>query len=141
MKRRNFIIASASAGALALTGENVLANTKNETEIETQPKTVYFHYLLFWLKPELTPNQVKDFQNFFEGLKKLPYVKNVRYGGPANSSPRPVMDNSFTYNASMEFDSLEDLETYGKLDGHLALVAKYKPFFNKMMVHDSIYNQ
>ncbi|KIO54483.1 Dabb family protein [Flavobacterium hibernum] len=141
MERRNFIIASASAGALALTGENVLANTKNETETETKPKTVYFHYLLFWLKPELTPNQVKDFQNFFEGLKKLPYVKNVRYGGPANSSPRPVMDNSFTYNASMEFDSLEDLETYGKLDEHLALVAKYKPFFNKMMVHDSIYNQ
>lgn len=139
MKRRNFIITSASAGALALVGENVLANPVNETASKT--KTVYFHYLLFWLKPELTPAQVKDFQNFFEGLKKLPYVKNVRYGGPANSTPRPVMDNSFTYNASMEFDSLEDLETYGKLDGHLALVAKYKPFFNKMMVHDSVYNQ
>lgn len=139
MKRRNFIITSASAGALALVGENVLANPVNETASKT--KTVYFHYLLFWLKPELTPTQVKDFQNFFEGLKKLPYVKNVRYGGPANSTPRPVMDNSFTYNASMEFDSLEDLETYGKLDGHLALVAKYKPFFNKMMVHDSVYNQ
>ncbi|MFG4002239.1 Dabb family protein [Flavobacterium aquidurense] len=139
MKRRNFIITSASAGALALVGENVLANPVNETASKT--KTVYFHYLLFWLKPELTPTQVKDFQNFFEGLKKLPYVKNVRYGGPANSTPRPVMDNSFSYNASMEFDSLEDLETYGKLDGHLALVAKYKPFFNKMMVHDSVYNQ
>lgn len=139
MKRRNFIITSASAGALALTGGNVLANPLNE--IEPQSKTVYFHYLLFWLKPELTAEQVKDFKNFFEGLKKLPYVKNVRYGGPANSTPRPVMDNSFTYNASMEFDSLEDLETYGKLDGHLALVAKYKPFFNKMMVHDSVYNQ
>ncbi|OXA74357.1 hypothetical protein B0A67_00825 [Flavobacterium aquidurense] len=139
MKRRNFIITSASAGALALVGENVLAKPVNETASKT--KTVYFHYLLFWLKPELTLAQVKDFQNFFEGLKKLPYVKNVRYGGPANSTPRPVMDNSFTYNASMEFDSLEDLETYGKLDGHLALVAKYKPFFNKMMVHDSVYNQ
>jgi hypothetical protein len=139
MKRRNFIITSASAGALALVGENALANSVNETASKT--KTVYFHYLLFWLKPELTPAQVKDFENFFEGLKKLPYVKNVRYGGPANSTPRPVMDNSFTYNASMEFDSIEDLETYGKLDGHLALVAKYKPFFNKMMVHDSVYNQ
>ncbi|MCC9064781.1 Dabb family protein [Flavobacterium piscisymbiosum] len=139
MKRRNFIITSASVGALALAGENVLANPLNTVASKT--KTVYFHYLLFWLKPELTAAQVKDFENFFEGLKKLPYVKNVRYGGPANSSPRPVMDNSFTYNASMEFDSLEDLETYGKLDGHLALVAKYKPFFNKMMVHDSVYNQ
>lgn len=139
MERRNFIITSASAGALALVGESVLAKPLNE--IQHQQKTVYFHYLLFWLKPELTSEQVKDFQNFFEGLKKLPYVKNVRYGGPANSTPRPVMDNSFTYNASMEFDSLEDLETYGKLDGHLALVAQYKPFFNKMMVHDSVYNQ
>ncbi|WP_289661247.1 Dabb family protein [Flavobacterium panacagri] len=139
MERRNFIIKSASAGALALAGAKVLANTSNETE--SQHKTVYFHYLLFWLKPELTPEQVEDFKNFFEGLKKLPYVKNVRYGKPANSTPRPVMDNSFTYNASMEFDSLEDLETYGKLDGHLALVAKYKPFFNKMMVHDSVYIQ
>jgi Stress responsive A/B Barrel Domain len=139
MKRRNFIITSASAGALALVGESVLAKPLNE--IQHQQKTVYFHYLLFWLKPELTSEQVKDFQTFFEGLKKLPYVKNVRYGGPANSTPRPVIDNSFTYNASMEFDSLEDLETYGKLDGHLALVAKYKPFFNKMMVHDSVYNQ
>ncbi|MCV9927511.1 Dabb family protein [Flavobacterium sp. LS1R49] len=139
MKRRNFIITSASAGALALTGGKVLANTLNE--ITPKAKTVYFHYLLFWLKPELTAAEVKDFQNFFEGLKKLPYAKNVRYGGPANSTPRPVMDNSFTYNASMEFDSLEDLETYGKLDAHLALVSKYKPFFYKMMVHDSIYNQ
>ncbi|MFC0778829.1 Dabb family protein [Flavobacterium sp. HJSW_4] len=139
MERRNFIIKSASAGALALTGAKVLANNTDETE--TKSKTVFFHYLLFWLKPELTAEQVSDFKNFFEGLKKLPYVKNVRYGGPANSSPRPVMDNSFTYNASMEFDSLEDLETYGKLDAHLALVAKYKPFFNKMMVHDSVYNQ
>lgn len=139
MERRNFIIKSASAGALALTGAKVLANTSTETE--SQHKTVYFHYLLFWLKPELTSEQVEDFKNFFEGLKKLPYVKNVRYGKPANSTPRPVMDNSFTYNASMEFDSLEDLETYGKLDAHLALVGKYKPFFNKMMVHDSVYIQ
>ncbi|KQB42623.1 Dabb family protein [Flavobacterium aquidurense] len=139
MKRRNFIITSASAGALSLIGGKVLANNSDITV--PQPKTIYFHYLLFWLKPELTSTQVKEFQNFFEGLKKLPYVKNVRYGGPANSTPRPVMDNSFTYNASMEFDSLEDLETYGKLDGHLALVAKYKPFFNKMMVHDSVYIQ
>nr|WP_294781627.1 Dabb family protein [uncultured Flavobacterium sp.] len=141
MERRNFIIKSASAGALALTGEAVLANATAKPEEESKSKTVYFHYLLFWLKPELNAEQVEDFKNFFEGLKKLPYVKNVRYGGPANSSPRPVMDNSFSYNVSMEFDSLEDLETYGKLDAHLALVAKYKPFFNKMMVHDSVYNQ
>ncbi|MDN3672959.1 Dabb family protein [Flavobacterium branchiarum] len=137
MKRRNFIIKSATAGVLALTTGKVLANSINEKV--HKPNTVYFHYLLFWLKPELTSTEVEDFQNFFEGLKKLPYVKNVRYGKPANSTPRPVMDNSFTYNVSMEFDSLQGLETYGKLPEHLELVAKYKPFFNRMAVHDSIY--
>jgi len=100
---------------------------------------VYFHYLLFWLKPDLSAEQVEEFKQFFEGLKKLPYVKNVRYGKPAASSPRAVLDNSFTYNASMEFATLEELEAYGKLPGHLALVAKYKPYFERMMVHDTVY--
>ncbi|MDV6168224.1 Dabb family protein [Flavobacterium sp. DG1-102-2] len=139
MERRNFIIKSAGAGALALVGGKVLGSTFNETEVK--PKTVYFHYLLFWLKPELTTAEVKEFENFFEGLKKLPYVKNFRYGKPANSTPRAVVDNSFTYNASMDFDSLEDLEAYGQLKEHLALVAKYKPYFTKMMVHDTVYDK
>lgn len=134
MKRKNFIQSLGTAGVLSLASSSLLAATSPKKK-----KSVYFHYLLFWLKPELSPVQVKEFEQFFEGLKKLPYVKNVRYGKPANSSPRAVLDNSFTYNASMEFDSLEDLETYGKLPGHLALVAHYKPYFDRMMVHDSVY--
>jgi|APHig2749369809_1036254.scaffolds.fasta_scaffold17319_2 hypothetical protein len=106
-----------------------------------QDKPVYFHYLVFWLKPDLSQQEVADFQNFFEGLKQLPYQKNLRYGTPAASTPRSVLDQTYTYNASMEFDSLEDLEKYGQLPEHLALVAKYKPYFVKMLVHDTVYNQ
>ncbi len=40
----------------------------------------------------------------------------------------------------MEFDSLEELEAYGKLPEHLVLVQKYKPFFERMLVHDTVYN-
>ena len=101
---------------------------------------MYFHYLLFWLRDDLSELEVKEFENFFEGLKKLPYQKNLRYGKPAASSPRSVLDNTFTYNASMEFDSLEELEAYGKLPEHLALVETYKPFFDRMLVYDTAYN-
>ncbi len=101
---------------------------------------MYFHYLLFWLRKDLSESEVKEFENFFEGLKKLPYQKNLRYGKPAASSPRSVLDSTFTYNASMEFDSLEELEAYGKLPEHLALVEKYKPFFDRMQVYDTVYN-
>jgi hypothetical protein len=40
----------------------------------------------------------------------------------------------------MDFDSLEELEAYGQLPEHLTLVKKYKPMFEKMMVHDTVYN-
>lgn len=134
MKRKDFILTLGTASVMGLATSTLMAMQPTK-----KTKKVYFHYLLFWLKPELTPEQVEEFKQFFEGLKKLPYVKNVRYGKPAASSPRAVLDNSFTYNASMEFNSLEDLETYGKLPGHLALVAKYKPYFDRMMVHDTVY--
>ncbi len=134
MKRKSFIQTLGTVGVLGVTSSNLLAATGAK-----KSKKVFFHYLLFWLKADLSPAQVEEFKQFFEGLKKLPYVKNVRYGKPADSSPRAVLDNSFSYNASMEFDSLEELEAYGKLPEHLALVAKYKPFFDRMMVHDSVY--
>nr|WP_315396166.1 Dabb family protein [uncultured Sphingobacterium sp.] len=133
MKRKNFIQTLGTVGVLGVTSSTLLAADHKKK------KSVFFHYLLFWLKPELSVTQVEEFKEFFEGLKKLPYVKNVRYGKPAASSPRTVLDNSFTYNAVMEFDSLEELEAYGKLPQHLALVAKYKPYFDRMMVHDTVF--
>ncbi|WP_437921255.1 Dabb family protein [Sphingobacterium sp. LRF_L2] len=134
MKRKDFIKRLGLSTAVVAASSQLYAASK-----EASPKKVYFHYLLFWLKPDLDKNQIEEFSLFFEGLKKLPYVKNLRYGKAADSSPRAVLDNSFTYNASMEFASLHDLEAYGKLPQHIALVEKYKPFFNRMLVHDSVY--
>lgn len=134
MKRSEFLKKATISAVGGVAASSVFIQKDNDAK-----KTVYFHYLLFWLKPELTSQEVKDFEQFFEGLKKLPYVKNLRYGKPAASSPRAVLDNTFTYNASMEFDSLEELEAYGQLPGHIALVNRYKPFFERMRVHDSVY--
>jgi len=139
MERRKFLFRSVQASALLLISGNMLASALPMFN-PTKKKKVYFHYLLFWLRKDLSEADVKEFENFFEGLKKLPYQKNLRYGKPAASSPRSVLDNTFTYNASMEFDSLEELEAYGKLPEHLALVQKYKPFFERMLVYDTVYN-
>jgi len=139
MERRKFLFRSVQASALLLISGSVFGSALPMFN-PIKKKKVYFHYLLFWLRKDLSEPEIKEFENFFEGLKKLPYQKNLRYGKPANSSPRAVLDNTFTYNASMEFDTLEELEAYGQLPEHLALVKKYKPFFEKMMVHDTVYN-
>lgn len=139
MERRKFLFRSVQASALLLISGNMLASVLPQFNSQKKKK-VYFHNLFFWLRKDLSEAEVKDFENFFEGLKKLPYQKNLRYGKPANSSPRTVLDSTYTYNGSMEFDSLEELEAYGKLPEHLALVKKYKPLFEKMLVYDTVYN-
>lgn len=139
MERRKFLFRSVQASALLLISGNMFASALPMFNPIKQKK-MYFHYLLFWLRKDLSESEIKEFEIFFEGLKKLPYQKNLRYGKPAASSPRTVLDNTFTYNASMEFDSLEELEAYGQLPEHLALVQKYKPFFERMLVYDTVYN-
>lgn len=139
MERRKFLFRSAQVSALLLISGNMLASALPQFNAQKKKK-VYFHNLFFWLRKDLSEAEIKDFENFFEGLKKLPYQKNLRYGKPANSSPRTVLDSTYTYNGSMEFDSLEELEAYGKLPEHLALVKKYKPLFEKMLVYDTVYN-
>lgn len=139
MERRKFLFRSVQASALLLVSGNMLASALPMFN-PIKKKKMYFHYLLFWLRKDLSESEVKEFENFFEGLKKLPYQKNLRYGKPAASTPRSVLDSTFSYNASMEFESLEELEAYGKLPEHLALVQKYKPFFDRMLVYDTVYN-
>lgn len=132
MERRKFITGSAVAAIAASTLSPSLLNNL------APAKEFYNHYLLFWLKPELTEKQVADFAQFFEELHKLPYLKSLHYGRPAKSSPRKVLDSTYTYNVVMTFDSLEDLETYGKLPKHLETVKKYSVFWDKMQVYDSV---
>lgn len=139
MERRKFLFRSVQASALLLISGNILASTLPMLKTKKNKK-MYAHNLFFWLRNDLSTADVEEFKNFFEGLKKLPYQKNLQYGKPAGSSPRSVLDSSYTYNASMEFESLEELEAYGKLPEHLALVQKYKPFFTKMLVYDTVYN-
>jgi hypothetical protein len=139
MERRKFLFRSLQASALLLISGNMFASFLPKLN-PIKPKKVYAHNLFFWLRKDLSAAEVKDFENFFEGLKKLPYQKNLRYGKPAGSSPRSVLVSTYTYNGSMEFDTLEELEAYGKLPEHLALVKKYKPKFEKMLVYDTVYN-
>ncbi len=96
------------------------------------------HYVLFWLKEDLTEQQVKDFTAFFEDLKRIPGIKSLSYGGPAASHPRPVVDNSFSYNLIVVFDSLKELGVYENHPIHLEAIEKYSSNWTKVVVHDSV---
>ena len=74
MERRKFLLRSLQASALMLISGSMFASVFPNLN-PLKPKKVYAHNLFFWLKKDLSATEVKDFENFFEGLKKLPYKK------------------------------------------------------------------
>lgn len=134
MKRRNFIKSTAAAavvGAVIPACSEATATNKEE---------LIAHYVLFWLKEDLSDQEKKDFTQFFEDLKKVPTIKSLHYGSPANTTQRDVVDNSFSYNLLVYFDNMDDLDVYETHPIHLEAIEKYSKYWTKVVVHDSILN-
>ena len=116
-------------------------NTANQQDTMKNQDQQIAHYVLFWLREDLSEQEVNDFAQFFEDLKAIPGIKSLHYGRPADTHPRDVVDNSFTYNLLVYFDTMEDLEVYENHKIHLDAIAKYSPNWTKVVVHDSWLNQ
>lgn len=136
MKRRNFV---KTATAAVAAGTVVPAWAGGHPEKESPAaESVVNHYVLFWLRKDLTEDQVEEFAGFFEMLRTVPGIHKFYYGKPAGSKPRDVVDNSFTYNLMIQFKTLEELEVYGVHPTHMEAIEKYSHFWEKVVVHDSV---
>ncbi len=83
MERRKFLFRSVQASALLLISGNMLASALPMFN-PIKKKKVYFHYLLFWLRKDLSEAEVKDFENFFQriGQASLPEKPPLRKTRP-----------------------------------------------------------
>lgn len=95
------------------------------------------HFVLFWLKPQLTKTEILDFANFFESLKAIKLIKTLHYGLAANTPNREVTDNSFTYSLTITFDNIEDHNAYQEDKVHLDAVEKFSKNWYRVVVHDT----
>lgn len=140
MKRRNFLQRAGAAAVLAGTGTAVISacSSSAKQEQNTGSGEQIAHYVLFWLKDGLSEEEINDFTNFFEVLKRIPGIKSLHYGRAAATNIRPVVDNSFTYNLLVFFDSLEDINVYETHPIHLEAIEQYSGYWDKVMVHDSL---
>lgn len=134
MNRRNFTNKlSLGLGAAALLSARPKAG--NEPEFSR-----IVHYVLFWLKEGLSEKEVNDFTQFFEELKRIPGIVSLKYGKPAKTNPRPVVDNSFSYNLIVTFENLEAVNVYEHHPIHLNAIEKFKHLWTKVVVHDSFFD-
>lgn len=116
--------------------ENTNTTTSEETTMTTIDGQIA-HYVLFWLKEGLSEEEVDNFANFFEELKTISSIKSLHYGRPVATTPRPPVDNTFTYNLVVFFDTMEELDDYENHPIHLEAIEKYSQYWEKVVVHDS----
>lgn len=134
MKRRLFL----GAGIAGLS-TSVLASCNFSTEPEKMEgnKGTIVHQVYFWLKKDITDEEEKDFLKFFDILKTVPGIKTFTVGKPAQTNPRAVVDNSFSYSITVTFANLADINVYETHPTHTDAAGAYSKYWTKVEVKDS----
>lgn len=140
MERRNFLKSVAIAGTAGslLTACSNAAQPNKTMQTEPYPATTIVHAVYFWLKEGITAEEEKDFLQFFELLKTIPDLLSLQVGKPAATHPRPVVDNSFSYNLIVAFTTLDAVDVYENHPIHLKAIETYSKYWTKVEVRDTI---
>ena len=96
------------------------------------------HHVYFWLKEEFQNEQ--DRKTFEEGLSSLFEIKDLVAGGrwavPAPVVVRPVIDQSWDYALTMQFDSVEKHDIYQEDPDHHVFITTFKDWWAQVQVRD-----
>lgn len=95
------------------------------------------HHVLFWLKPDTTPDQINAFRAGLESLNKVDTVKTIHVGTPAPIS-RAVVDTTYTFSLVIAFEDLAGHDVYQVHPLHKAFLEEFRAFFEKVVIYDSI---
>lgn len=96
------------------------------------------HNVYFWLKPDLTSEQLSTFETELMHLLEIDYLVHAFVGKPADTEKRPVCDHSFTYSLTLHFKNMADHVFYQKeCPKHLRFVATCKTFWDRVVIYDS----
>lgn len=96
------------------------------------------HNVYFWLKQDLSAEQVEIFEAELIALKTIDYLEHGFVGKPAPTDERPVTDHTFSYSLTLHFKNLEDHNFYqADCPKHKRFVDICKPFFERVIVYDT----
>ena len=98
------------------------------------------HSVYFWLDDRLTDEQKQQFEGGLRALFDIDVVRQGNYAAAAPTPERPVTNNTYDYALFLDFDSVEDHNTYQDHPDHDVFVEKFSPWFAKVAVYDADLN-
>ena len=94
------------------------------------------HIIIFWLKDDLTENQLREFRTGLEALKEIEHVNALYVGTPAKTAKRPVIDNSYDIGVTILFDSVEEHDKFQGNQLHTNFREKFSSFWSRIVIYD-----
>lgn len=107
-----------------------------ELETLTGMDIMFLHTVLFWLKDDISKDEIKKFE---KGLSDLTAISTVRFkfvGMPA-STRRPVIDSTYSYKLVVGFDGIEGHDSYQVDDAHLKFLKECSGLWTKVQIYDA----
>jgi len=94
------------------------------------------HSVFFWLAPELSREQVQEFERRVRGLLEIPDIRHGFVGTPA-ATRRPVVDCTYSYALTLVFDDLAGHDAYQVHPIHKAFVTECASCWVKVVIYDA----
>jgi hypothetical protein len=94
------------------------------------------HTVVFWLDPQLSDSQVEAFESGITRLCKIKSVRQGVWGKPGPTTPRPVIDRTYSYALTAIFDDVQSHDEYQVDPIHQAFVERFGTFWTHLIIYD-----
>ncbi|HKP95174.1 MAG TPA: Dabb family protein [Fibrobacteria bacterium] len=98
---------------------------------------MFIHSVYFWLKPGLSPENVKTFETLSNAMAGIPGVGHLWVGKPAPTD-RPVIDRSYSYALTVVFKDMAAHDAYQKHPIHDTFRNTCGDFWSQVKIYDSL---
>ena len=139
--RRKFIKKLGGITALLALGSSARASNRNNSDsIAGNNKELeggFFHIVFFWLvddTAEVKKEFLKELNLFIDQVDE---IKKVHVGPPAKTD-RDVIDNTYSYNLLLTFDSKKEHDIYQDHAAHKKFIENASSLWEKVLVYDSV---
>ena len=124
--------------ALLLTAATGMAATTKAQQSSSDSEKALVHTVFFWFHDGVSE---ADSQNFYEELKKLQQIPQIRHGWigvPADTEERGVIDSSYDYSITFVFDDEKAEHEYQVHPIHTEFVETNSHLWDKVTVYDAV---
>ena len=95
------------------------------------------HTVLFWLKKDLTDEDLTLFEQKLRALEKISSVEQMFLGRPSSTSKRPVIDDTYDFCLTVALKDLTAHDVYQEDPLHLAFIENCSHMWERVKIYDS----